>query len=72
MRYIILVLSLCACDGEVERLQQQAEFRERFTNAALPKVGEPTVCEIVEDKIVCYPLKKKRQPEVVGYVWEAM
>ena len=68
----IVLFMLPGCDGELDRLQAQAEFRERFTNAALPKVGEPTVCEVVEDKIVCHSLKSKRQPVVVGYIWESL
>lgn len=63
-------LILTACDGEVQRLQREAEFNARFTRGAMPRVGEPRVCEFQSDKIICYPKGKPRQPQIVGYLWE--
>lgn len=31
---------LCSCDGEVERLQRQAEWQAKVTRAVTPKEGE--------------------------------
>lgn len=62
---------MCACsDGEYERMQRRAEFNQRFVNAAMPRLGEPTECEITHDHLVCYPKGKRRQPIPVAAVSE--
>lgn len=58
MRYALLLLMLpilCACDGEFERLQREAEFNARLARAAMPRKGEVKTCKWrYDDKLVCY------------------
>ena len=49
----ICLFILPGCDGEVERLQAQAEWQAKMTRAATPKKGElVTIRELAKDRYV--------------------
>lgn len=68
LTFVVILATLAACDGDVDRKQRIAEFNQSFVNACLPEVNEPMLVRWERGEIICYPAGKKRQPRIVSNV----
>jgi hypothetical protein len=50
---IAMFLTLLGCDGEFERQQRIAEWRDRFVNGCMPRKGDTVTAQWVDGNLIC-------------------